>query len=110
MKSQCNGFQTESDREALESELCFVALFALQDDLREKVASAVKYAKHGSINVRMVSGDHIETAKQTAIKAGIITEAESREKFVCMTGEDFRAAVGTMRPERGNDGKEKQCI
>jgi magnesium-transporting ATPase (P-type) len=24
-----NGFQTESDKEALESELCFVALFAL---------------------------------------------------------------------------------
>lgn len=78
--------------------------------MREKVAASVKYAKHGFINVRMVSGDHIETAKQVAIKAGIITEAESKEKFVCMNGEEFRNAVGTMRAERGNDGKEKQCI
>jgi len=42
----------------------------------------------------MVSGDHIETAKSVAIKAGIITEHEANDRYVCMTGEEFRNSVG----------------
>jgi P-type E1-E2 ATPase len=110
LRQQCNNFQTEPDREALENDLVFIGLFALQDDLREKVAHAVNYAKHGHINVRMISGDHIETAKQTAIKAGIITEAESREKYVVMSGEEFRSIVGNMRKDRDSENKEKYTI
>lgn len=76
--------------------MTFVALFALQDDLRDKVARSIEFAKYGHITVRMVSGDHLETAKQVAIKAGIITEQEAKEKYVCMTGEEFRNIVGPV--------------
>jgi magnesium-transporting ATPase (P-type) len=58
----------------------------------------------------MVSGDHLETAKRVAIQAGIITEQESKEKYVCMTGEEFRNIVGTMRKELDNEGNAKMCI
>lgn len=61
-RNECNGFLTEADREVLESELCFVALFALQDDLRDTVRRSVAFAKRGQIKVRMVSGDNLETA------------------------------------------------
>ena len=42
-----------------------------------------------SIDVRMISGDHIVTAKSTAIEAGIILQAEADKKYVCMTGEEL---------------------
>ena len=42
----------------------------------------------------MISGDHLETAKSVAIKAGIISETEANDRYVCMTGEEFRNAVG----------------
>jgi magnesium-transporting ATPase (P-type) len=42
--------------------------------LREKVKSAISYATgFSNINIRMVSGDHLETAKAVALKAGIIS-------------------------------------
>ena len=63
LRAERNNFMTEDDREALESDLCFVAAFALQDDLRYKVERSITFAKRGHINVRMVSGDNLETAK-----------------------------------------------
>jgi len=51
---------------------------ALQDDLRDKVLRSVQYAQKGSITVRMVSGDNLETARAVAIKAGILSEEESK--------------------------------
>ena len=42
----------------------------------------------------MVSGDNLETAIAVAVKAGIITEEESKNQNACMTGEEFRNKVG----------------
>lgn len=59
----------------------------------------------------MVSGDNLETAKQVAIRAGIISDTEAREnKNVCMTGEEFRNRVGVMRKEVDSEGNAKLCI
>ena len=58
----------------------------------------------------MISGDHIETAKSVAIKAGIIAEQEANEKNVCMTGEEFRNAVGQLRKELDSEGNAKMHI
>ena len=45
LKRQCNNFQSEQDREALENNLCFVGAFALQDDLRDKVLRSIQFAQ-----------------------------------------------------------------
>lgn len=58
----------------------------------------------------MVSGDNLETAKQVAIRAGIISETEASDKNVCMTGEEFRNHVGVMRKEVDSEGNAKLCI
>jgi len=42
----------------------------------------------------MVTGDHLETARQVAIQAGIITEAEANTDGVCMTGDEFEERLG----------------
>lgn len=74
----------------------FLGAFGLKDPIRENVQSMVNAVKQrGFVNVRMISGDHYETAKRVAIKAGIITEQEARDKTNCvMDAEDFRLKVG----------------
>ena len=49
----------------------------------------------------MVSGDNLETATAVAIKAGIITEEESKLRYTCMAAEEFRKLVGGMRKTIG---------
>lgn len=52
--------------------MTLIGLFALEDPLRDKVKLSVQYARRGKINVRMVSGDNLETAVAYAKNAGIL--------------------------------------
>ncbi len=106
-RERYNGFVNEEDRNILERDLTFVGLFALHDPIREKVNKSVLYAQRGQINVRLVSGDHIETAKAVAVQAGIMDDPS---KYTCLTGEEFRNIVGSIRKEIDEDGQEKMYL
>jgi len=55
----------------------FIGAFGLKDPLRSNVKSVVNAVKQkGRVNVRMISGDHYETAKRVAYKAGILSDAD----------------------------------
>jgi magnesium-transporting ATPase (P-type) len=60
------------------------------------VHRSVTFARRGHINIRLVSGDNLQTAIAAAIQAGIITEEESKHDNACMTGDDFRRQVGGL--------------
>jgi len=72
-------------------------LFGLEDKLRGSVRKSIDFAKKGKIEVRIVSGDSMGTAKRTAINAGLITETEASIEGYCMTGEEFRKKVGGIK-------------
>lgn len=80
--------------------LTFVGAFGLRDPLRAKVQSCVNYAEKGDLRVRLVSGDHVETAKAVALKAGILRPEEAGRLYAVMQAEDFRATVGELRRSR----------
>jgi magnesium-transporting ATPase (P-type) len=51
------------------SSLCYIGTFGLKDDLRPKIASVINFARGeggNNMGVKLVSGDHIETAKRIA--------------------------------------------
>lgn len=51
----------------------------------------------------MISGDNLETAIAYAIKAGIVTEEESKATNKCLSGEEFRRlAGGLVKDKDGN--------
>jgi magnesium-transporting ATPase (P-type) len=74
--------------------LTFVGVFGLRDPLRPKVASCIKYAEDGDVRVRLVSGDHVETAKAVALKAGVLQPEEAGRPYAVMTAQEFREHVG----------------
>ncbi len=71
---QNNEFKNEHDREVLEKDLNIVGIFALYDPLRKNINKAVKRCQNAGINVRMVTGDNIDTATAISIEAGIVTK------------------------------------
>lgn len=75
----------------------FIGAFGLKDPLRPNVKSVVNAVKQkGHVNVRMISGDHYETAKKVAVKAGILTDADLQNQNSVMDAEDFRNLVGRL--------------
>jgi Ca2+ transporting ATPase len=91
-----NNFKDERDREVLESGLIIAGIFALQDPLREEIVESAKQCHNAGINIRMVTGDNLDTAKAIAIEAGIITPEQAEEEYVCMEGKQFRESCGGL--------------
>mmetsp|Transcript_33196 Transcript_33196/g.41064 ORF Transcript_33196/g.41064 Transcript_33196/m.41064 type:complete len:362 (-) Transcript_33196:1345-2430(-) len=94
LKASNNNFATLDDREAAEVGLTMIGIVGLQDPLRPGIAEAVRTCHLAGINVRMVTGDNLETATAIARKACILSEADmhdDEENYVCMTGQQFRS-------------------
>jgi P-type E1-E2 ATPase len=80
-----------------------IGAFGLRDNLRATVRSAVKHAKtNGHMKLRMISGDHIETARVTALKAGILEEADDqdRQEYAVMHADVFEQKVGLNEDDK----------
>ncbi|ONM34715.1 calcium-transporting ATPase 1, plasma membrane-type [Zea mays] len=63
-----------------------IAVFGIKDPLRPGVREAVRTCHDAGINVRMVTGDNINTAKAIARECGILTD-----DGVAIEGPEFRA-------------------
>jgi len=111
--NQNNKFKDIQDKEAVESGLIMVGVFALVDPLRDGVTDAVDTCHRAGVNVRMCTGDNIDTAIAISKEAHILEDKDIREledheykHYICMTGKDFREAVGGLQtvPSEKNDG------
>jgi Ca2+ transporting ATPase len=60
------------------------------------VPQAIQKLKEGNVNIRMISGDHVDTAVYAAIKAGILKDVDVGKDKVVMKGEEFRRLVGPV--------------
>jgi magnesium-transporting ATPase (P-type) len=81
--------------------------FGLRDNLRSGIADDVEYARDkGKMNVRLISGDHIETATAVARRARILTPEDTEDKdqeramqkkdYAVMHADVFEEAVGGL--------------
>ncbi len=70
--------QTVIDKLGVEdiSELTFVGLLGMKDDIRQEVAAAMIDARDAGIKVVMITGDHKITAEAIAKEAGIFHEGD----------------------------------
>lgn len=55
------------------------------------------------MNVRLISGDHFETAAAVALRAGIASEEDLANPRACMHSKDFRALLA--RTDRSDEEK-----
>lgn len=76
MKKNNNGFAKEGDREALEVNMTAVCIFALMDPLRPEVVDSVIRCHKSGVNVRMCTGDNLDTATAISIQAGIVRKED----------------------------------
>ncbi len=59
-------------REALEHNLVFVGFVAIRDPLREDVKDAVEQCRRAGIEVKMITGDNVETARAIGYEIGLV--------------------------------------
>src|SRR5262249_42266096 len=64
-------------RDALESGLVFDGFVAIRDPLREDVKDAVAQCRRAGIEVKMITGDNVETARAIAYEIGLIDRRDA---------------------------------
>lgn len=86
--------------QAVEQEVEFLALVAISDELRAESESSIRLAQDAGVTVRMVTGDHFETAFSIGKQLGL---AETKEQvFDCsdiesMTDKEIEDKVANIR-------------
>lgn len=65
-------------------ELCFVGFLGISDSIRPEVPQALLDAKRAGVKVVMITGDHMETARAVALKAGVYKDGDE-----IITGKDL---------------------
>lgn len=93
----------------LEKDLIAVGVAGIQDPLRPEVKNAVKICQQAGVTVRMVTGDVRDTAVAISKDAGIIDRDYNPvvDKYVVMTGQEFREFVGGKKEVKDDEGKVK---
>ena len=109
LKRENNDFKKEDDREVLEEGMTLVAIFALMDPLRDEIVSSAQKCRRAGINIRMVTGDNLDTARAIAIQAGIL-DRNDKNRFACMEGKEFREYCNGLKQVTDENGKVKDSI
>jgi sodium/potassium-transporting ATPase subunit alpha len=73
------------DREVLEKELVLAGFIGIEDPLRLEVPAALASCHAAGIEVILITGDHPSTAKNVAVRSGIVSAEASAD--VVMTGD-----------------------
>lgn len=55
------------------------------------------------MNIRMISGDHLETARAVAKQANILTEEDETKEYAIMHADVFEKKVGLNELDQVND-------
>jgi len=111
IKASHNNFEKEKDREVLEQDLIAIGVFGLQDPLRPTIVDSIVKCTTAGIQVIMCTGDNLDTAIAISKNAGIVTNEQVLEsEYTCMTGKNFREAVGGLIKGTDKNGEEIKLV
>ncbi|THG18446.1 hypothetical protein TEA_023790 [Camellia sinensis var. sinensis] len=91
----------EVSRKIEETGLTFLGLVSLKDPTRPSVGAAVQACRDTGVNVKMITGDNIFTAKVIAIESGIVKPNEDSSNAM-VEGVTFRNYSDEERMEKIN--------
>ncbi|MDR2336986.1 MAG: cation-transporting P-type ATPase, partial [Candidatus Nomurabacteria bacterium] len=79
-----------------DTKLVFVGFMAVADRLRKESKGAISAAKHAGVSVRMITGDHFETAYAIGKELGLVkdrSEAMDCRQIEMLDDEELKTAV-----------------
>jgi Ca2+-transporting ATPase len=91
-------------RDALETELVFTGLVAIRDPLREDVKDAIDRCRAAGIEVKMITGDNVETARAIAYNIGLVGGLDApidTDDAKVLTSPKFNADFDRLKALRG---------
>lgn len=92
--------KVDSLEELEDEEITFLALLAVADELRPEAKSSIKAAQAAGVTVRMITGDHFETAYSIGKQLGLCTTKDQvfdSRKMSEMSDEELTSVIADVR-------------
>ncbi|XP_042513498.1 putative calcium-transporting ATPase 13, plasma membrane-type [Macadamia integrifolia] len=83
-----------------EDELILLGLVGLKDPCRPGVSKAVEACREAGVNIKMITGDNVFTARAIAIECGILRADEDLNNGTVVEGVEFRNYSPEEREEK----------
>ncbi|KAJ8762552.1 hypothetical protein K2173_007991 [Erythroxylum novogranatense] len=80
--------------------LILIGIVGIKDPCRPGVKTAVQVCQNAGVNVKMITGDNVFTARAIAIECGILKPGESMIGSSVVEGEEFRNYTPMERMEK----------
>ncbi len=80
----------------MDDSLVFLALVAMEDPPREEVKHSIELCRTGGIQVKMITGDHKETALAIAKEIGLDSQVLEGSQIDAMTDEELSKVAGEI--------------
>jgi Ca2+-transporting ATPase len=90
-------------RDMLETNLVFAGFVAIRDPLRDDVKDAVAQCRRAGIEVKMITGDNVETARAIAFDIGLLPIRDqpiNDDSGVVLTSDSFNALTDDQLKQR----------
>ncbi|GKV50271.1 hypothetical protein SLEP1_g56983 [Rubroshorea leprosula] len=89
-----------------EENLTLLGLVGIKDPCRPGVKKAVEDCKSAGVSIKMITGDHVSTARAIATECGILRPGQDVDSGAIVEGEQFRNYTSEERMEK----VEKICV
>ncbi|KAJ9700467.1 hypothetical protein PVL29_005992 [Vitis rotundifolia] len=96
----------EGRQKIKEDSLTLIGLMGIKDPCRPGVRKAVEDCQHAGVNVKMITGDNVFTARAIATECGILKADQNMNSEVVIEGEVFRKYT----PEERMEKVDKICV
>src|SRR5262249_32310763 len=96
-------------KEQLESNLVFAGFVAIRDPLRDDVKEAIDESRRAGIEVKMITGDNVETARAIAFDIGLIDRRDAAidtDAAVILTHDRFEVLYNQYEAAKKQHGLE----
>ncbi|KAF7848108.1 hypothetical protein BT93_L2286 [Corymbia citriodora subsp. variegata] len=92
--------EREDGKKIQEDGLTLLALIGMKDPCRPGVKSAVQACRDAGVNIKMITGDNVFTAKAIAAECGILRAGDEASDEAIVEGVDFRNYTPEERLQR----------
>ncbi|GKV43778.1 hypothetical protein SLEP1_g51031 [Rubroshorea leprosula] len=89
-----------------EENLTLLGLVGVKDPCRPGVKKAVEDCQYAGVNIKMITGDNVFTARAIAAECGILRPGQDMDSGAVVEGEEFRSYT----PEERMEKVEKICV
>ncbi|CAH8375610.1 unnamed protein product [Eruca vesicaria subsp. sativa] len=83
-----------------EENLSLLGIVGIKDPCRPGVKKAVEDCQFAGVNIKMITGDNIFTARAIAVECGILTPEDESNEDAVLEGEAFRTYTQEQRLEK----------